>query len=220
MVTNGIFIESGGEGKELHFKEDGFTFLDKFGVKDFSYYNCCDTLSYGTFQKVNGSFLEVSSNEFFNTGYLDFNIKENVTNSRDTLYIKITNPIEDKYNIKTKRELIYSFQLGSNNKELNKYFMYTIFNQNTIKIPIPNTIEIYDIELKIYVEPYISIKEKNIDMINTTYKKLKNNQSNEIEINIPNLTYSYINFRRLKKDYIRIASEKKIIWDGVEYLKK
>ncbi|RBA27741.1 hypothetical protein [Flavobacterium tibetense] len=215
-----IYYAIGDERKEIHFKENTFTFLDKFSGKDFSYYNCCDTLSKGSFKIINNSIIELTSINDFNSGFLDFNIKEKTTNNLDTLYIKITNPIEKKYNSKTKRELKYMLQLGTNDKELNRYFTYTEINNNLLKIPISNSFEIYDIELTIYVEPFISVKEKNINVINTFNQKIKNKKSNKIEIDVPELTYNYINFRRLKMDYIRVVSENKLIFDGIEYLKK
>jgi hypothetical protein len=216
----GIYSAIGDERKEIHFTENTFTFLDKFYGKDFSYYNCCDTLSKGSFKIINSSIIELTSTEDFNSGYLDFSIKENTNDNKDTLYIKINNPIERKYNSKTKRELKYLLQLGTNDKELNRYFTFNEINNNLLKIPISNSLEIYDIELTIYIEPFISVKEKNIDIINTFNQKIENKKSNKIEIDIPSLTYNYINFRRLKMDYIRVVSENKLILDGIEYIKK
>lgn len=216
---NGVYVQKDYKRNELHFKKNKtFINLDKFSKTDSSYYRCCDTLSFGIYKIINNSFIELNSPKELSTFYLNLNVIENNI-KKDTLYIKINNPIENNYNLNSEREIKYLIYLNSNNKDISNMLKNKIISKNSIKIPINENFEVYDIEIIIYVEPTIRIKEKNVDVINTIFYKILNKKSNSLEINIPKLTYEYINYKRLSNDYIKIISENKMIWDGKEYIK-
>ena len=221
-IENGVFIQKQDGRYELHIDNNKFVFLNASKGADFSYYDCCDTISYGNWKKDKRGFIELTTPEEWDTNILNMEVVEKDLYSKDTLYFIIDNPIEKRY-MRTKRknrDINYLVEIGSNNEDISEYFRYTTHAQNIIKVPITKDFEIDFVELTIYIQPDIRLKYKNVDVINTLQYNINNKRNNVFFIDIPKLDYNYISFKRLNSDYVKIVDREKLFWDGKEYIKK
>lgn len=50
--------------------------------------------------------------------------------------------------------------------------------------------------------------------------EVKNSNSNVFKINIPELSYGYLSYKRLNGDFVKIINRNKLLWDGKEYIRQ
>lgn len=199
-------------------------FLDKYNylIKDkFSnYYLCCDTLSYGIYEKVkNNSFMKFTSDQFYLNEYIDSQINESFDDTEDTLFFNINNPIEDLYvkeNV-SKREIYYKIVLFSNKSFIDSKIAKQKWHQKQIKISVPKDIKLEYFYIEIFVEEDILLTNRIYNKFSTFEYKLENFKSNYFEIDINNLNYNYLNFLRLDGEYMEIHKNK-LIWKNEEFI--
>ena len=58
-----------------------------------------------------------------------------------------------------------------------------------------------------------------IRRIYTPMYKIKNEKSNVFNIDIPELTYEFITYLRLRNDFIKIIDKNTLEWDGNKYIR-
>lgn len=189
---------------------------DKFSEN----YLCCDSFSWGNYEKINNNFIKLTSEESFSEKYIDFKVVENVKESSDTIYININNPIEERYiSYKdNRREIYYKVVLFSNKSHFDSKIYSQKWNQNQIKFSIPKDFKIEYFYIEVFVEEDILLSNRlTYNKFSTFDYKLQNNKSNYFEVNIEDLNYNFLNFLRLDNEYLKIDS-KKIIWRDEEFL--
>ena len=204
---------------ELSLYKGKFVLKDNFEPShlDIELYKCCDTIAYGKWQIDNG-YLELSSPEELSTYYLNMYVEEEVKsthNSKTTVVIE--NPIESYYdkNNEDFRELYYS--INATDIRGNSIKKKTDLS-NKVDLETPNGINSFEIT----VEPKYNIAIRNVATreVFTIPYQVKNPKANFFKIKIPELNYPYLTYKSLEKDYIKILSKNKLLWDGKEYVRK
>lgn len=182
---------------------------------------CCDTLAIGEF-KVEDNFLVVNSPRYFNSIFLDMDVKEKTLHDLDSIVFHINNPIETMYHRYNSKggELDYSLFVQPKGSSL-EYFREHIKSKVDNKIVFLNPQRLSVNNFFIMIEPKSSINVKNISVreIYTLTYQVKNATSNFFEISIPQLTYGYISYKRLNSFYVKIINSNKILWEGEEFIR-
>lgn len=210
----GIYIQKDNKRIELHLlKDKTFVLKDNFepthlAIKN---YKCCDTISYGKWEIEDG-FVSLSSPEELGTYYLNANFTESSEKNKDSITLIINNPIEKK---KSKdSELYYTVNLSlTDGSTIRK-----ISETNTITIDKVDGVSM--IEIEVYPKYDIEIRDISARSVYTIPYQVVNSESNLFNIDIPELDYSYLAYKRLNKDYVRVLNGKKLLWDNIEYVKK
>ena len=207
---------------ELHFNGNNFVFLDTSTQEHMNPYDCCDTISYGKWQIDPKGLIMLTSLEELNTYHLDIEVFESRSYSQDSLYFIIENPIEDYYKKtnRKRRHIEYKIGIGSNKISFDQSFQNKRYSTNVFSIAKIDNLNIYSFGITIIVDPEIRLKNLNTMIVNTLYYDIKNTESNVFKINIPDLSFNYLSYKRLNSDYLKIVNNNKLIWDGQEYIKK
>ncbi|MBY0535569.1 MAG: hypothetical protein K2P88_06945 [Chitinophagaceae bacterium] len=213
----GTYIEVGDPNTQLILTVDRFSLVSPY-ENDLAVYTCCDTVATGTWVKE-GGMLVFSTPQFFNS-IQDVEVKELVVDKNDSLYFRIRNPIEDFYikNPDAKREIEYRIVLFDKSGSyldswVNKY------HSNQIGIPKVNGKIGSGFEVTAYVMSNYQGRNVGTKIIDTKKYLLKNSEANMFEVAVPSLTYEFITYRRLNRDFIKIVSSSKLEWDGKVYQK-
>lgn len=205
-----------GERYLITLKEGNYLIKDKFS----NYYLCCDTLSYGIYEKVkNNSFIKFTSDQFYLNEYIDSEINESVDDNEDTLFFNINNPIENLY-VKenfSKREIYYKIVLFSNKSFIDSKIANQKWYQKQIKISVPKDIKLKYFYIEIFAEEDVLLTNRIYNKFSTFEYKLENFKSNYFEIDINNLNYNFLNFLRLDGEYLKIKKNK-LIWKNEEFI--
>jgi hypothetical protein len=181
-------------------------------------FTCCDTITYGDWYLMPKERLLV----FDNTNYLDGYLKSNITAGiekkyEDSIVIVVNSPLEnDFYGKDRSRDIFYLLEIETEDWAYDSR-MSIGYSQNVIKLYNPNHYKVKSITL--YVKPNYNYKGRYFAerWFSTTLHELGNNANNVFEINIPDLTYPYLNYLRLKKDLIRIIDKNNLEWNGEIY---
>ena len=201
------------EKRLLILEENTFVLLDKSRIDDLALHKCCDTLAYGKWKIRDKRYLELSTPFPSLKSEIDMHVKESSAYSKDSLYFFIENPIErhyKKFNEKY-RELFYSIQMFGED------FYEILSDKNPILIPKKGVLNEFDIT--VYTKFDIPIKNKIIRELSTNFYKLNDSNSNVFYIELPQVSYSFLNYKRINKDYLRISNNGNLLWDGLTYLK-
>jgi hypothetical protein len=212
---NGVFIHEEYKNLELHFENGSFTYLDTNTQKHLPTFKCCDTIAVGKYKLETENLISISSLESLNFSYLHFDTKEKQDSSKDSLVFIIDNPIEEhykKYNEKF-RELYYNIEIQYKDK-----YIEILTDKNPVFIKKEGVIT--EFEITIYPKYDIPIREVTTRKVYTLPYKVLDEQSNIFNINITNLDYEYLCYKRLNQDYIKVVNKNKLLWDGVVYTRK
>lgn len=212
----GVFYQENFRNNKLIFNKGKFYFINS-SSKYTKTSKCCDTISFGSWEKASKDFLALSSPEEYDTFFLNIVVKEEVKESSNTVF-QINNPIEkhrEKFQEKF-QELNYSLLINTAGGDSH----YKKIDSNIIEFN--NVGDITSFEL--VIEPKGVIKLNNIYAKEITafpfpYKVISKN-SNFFEINIPELTYQYVALKRLNKDFIQVLNNETLFWDGKKYIKE
>ncbi len=202
-------------------EEQNFLITNTKG-KSNSPYKCCDTISYGNWEKVkNNDFIKISSPNNFNTNVINISVNEYLNNSTDSIYLIINNPIENHYKkfSETYRELYYSIEISSNNTDFNARVAQMKWNTNQIQIQKPKGLIIDEITIVIVPKSDMKVRSLEAKIIYTSPYKVINNKNNSFKIELSSLSYQYINLLRLFDDFVKIEKES-LIWNKKIFKKK
>lgn len=213
----GTYVKSENKRIELNLKGKSFTIKDNFEPTHLAIqeYKCCDTIAYGDWHIVdNQSFISLTTPEELNTFYLNVDVSEKTTDSKDITFI-INNPIEKGYKKKDSiKELLYSINITRLDGEI-------INKTSTDKvITVSGINEINMFEIVIYPKCNIPLRNLATKELYTIPYNVEDYKSNTFNVDIPDLTYKYLTLKRMKGDYIRVKSNNKLIWNGKEYIRK
>lgn len=210
----GIYEQKDLEGYKLVFKDGTFSHIDTYEQAHMPPFDCCDTISYGYWELEKPGVLKLFSDPKLFLP-LDLLVKESKTAS-DSVYFIITNPIENLYEENERPEILYT--LFTNAGRGFNFSMY--HDSNKISFENPNKKDVKRFNISIY--PKHTFRGRNIgtrEAVTVEYS-VKDVGSNVFEIQIPELDYGYLTYKRLNDDYVKIVNKNKLIWDGNVFIKK
>src|SRR5690606_13029348 len=212
----GTFVQRDNRRIELHLDSKTFVLKDNFEPTHLAIenYKCCDTIAYGKWLMDN-NFLVLSSPEELSTFYLNVNVVEEFQENKDSIAFVIQNPIEkySKQDEKEPNELYYKINVMTNDGNT----ISKVGNTNTIKIKKVEGISM--VEIEVYPNYNIDIRDISARVVYTMPYQAKNPKANIFKIDIPELSYSYLAYKRLNQDYIKIVNKSTLLWNGLEYVK-
>lgn len=228
-AMQGVFVQKGYEGIQLRLNKNSFLFIDTNEQEHLPPYDCCDTLSYGKWKMDERGFLTLSSHE--NLGafkisnsvpsiIFEMYVSETVDFSKDSLYFLINNPIEKFYkkNNRITRDIKYSLVIHSNNNDLNDSVLYKKYSTNEIVIAKSKNLKLSTFDLTVFIDCEIDVKNLTTRKIKIyPYHEVKNPKANVFKIDIPELSFGFLSYKRMNGDYIKIINKNKLLWDGKEY---
>lgn len=217
----GTYTQKEYKGIQLEFGESNFVMKDVYKQEHLPPYDCCDTIAVGSWEIEDRGLLSVSSPEESSTFFMNMDVVEEEASSKDTIYFSINNDIEEHYRATgNKRDVSYQLAITSNKSTFDSNIALKRYDSNTIAIPIVEGLKISQFELIIYIDCGIPLKNLETREVYTLPYDLRNPKANVFKVNIPQLDYGYLSYRRLNKDYIKIINKNKLLWDGKEYLKQ
>lgn len=213
----GIFVQKNDKRTQLQLNNQSFVLWDNFEPSHLAIkpHKCCDTIAYGKWN-LNDGFLSLSTPEELATFYLTANVKEEYERNNDSITFIITNPIEKfrKQNQVMSNELYYKIILMTKDgNTINKSLDSNIITFQNIK-------DVKTIEIEVYPKYNIDIREISSRVVYIFPHTIVNTNANIYKIDIPELSYSYLTYKRLNQDYIKIIDKNTLLWDGNEYIKK
>lgn len=216
----GNYVQDKNPNIELQFSKNQFVLIDTYEQKHLPPFKCCDTLAYGSWKIEKEGFLRLSSPEELNTYFIYMEVTEELSNV-DSLYFYFDNPIEGHYKKfgEKRRELFYSISAETNNTELMVVLSKNI-DINPIVVPNPKKSKISKFYIEIIPKSDLPVRELNTLYASTLEYEIQNENSNVFRIQLPQLSYQYLAYKRLNEDFVKIENSKKLRWDGNVYTKK
>lgn len=212
----GVFVQKNDKRIQLQLNNQTFILRDNFEPSHLAVksYKCCDTIAYGKWTLDDG-FLSFSTPEELATFYLTANVIEEYDRNNDSTTFIITNPIEK---FRKKNQVMLN--------ELNYNIVVTTKDGNTVNksldsniITLYNIKDVNTIEIEIYPKYNIDIREISARVVYIFPYKVVNTNANIYKIDIPELSYSYLTYERLNKDYVKIIDKNTLLWNGNEYIR-
>lgn len=219
---DGTYVQQEYKGIELKFDKNTFVLKDVYTQEHLPPYDCCDTIAIGNWIIEDRELLTLTSPEEMDSFFVNMNVMEETKATKDSIRFIINNPIESFYE-KTERnvkDISYQLSLTTNKSVFDNKIAQKTFDSNVITIPRPEGLKIRQFEIVVYVDCKISLKNLETREVYTLPYEVQDLGSNIFDIDIPQLDYKYLSYRRLNKDYIKIVNKNKLLWDGKEYLKK
>lgn len=214
----GVYERKGNPNIKLILSKDKFSFTDPY-KNDLALYTCCDTITTGFWTKEKD--LVCLSTPQIKSSVLPIEVKEVSNFEKDTLYFYLNNPIEvyyKKYEVK-ERDIFYRVSITDNNGRLQSTWIQE-FNSNFIKIVMPKNLVINNFSIGIYPKAKFGGRNIGTQEVSTFVYHVKKQESNFFEINIPGLSYEFMTYIRLNRDFVRIVNKNKLEWDGYFYMKE
>ncbi len=217
----GNYLQDNDKNTVMIFTKNDFVIKERQKQLHMPVFSCCDTITYGVWSFLNKPKLIKIDNQSSLNSLVNLQVVEKNSSTKDSIYIYINNPIEDyykKYRIDL-RDICYYIELDSGDSRFDLSVAH-IYENNFIKLSNPNKYKIKSIQVFIY--PKNNFVGRNIGerLFMTPIYNIKNIESNAIDINIPNLTYQYMTYIRLKEDFIRVIDRRHLEWNGDTYTKK
>ncbi|QMU63059.1 MAG: hypothetical protein GKR88_01415 [Flavobacteriaceae bacterium] len=226
----GEYEQKGDKGIKLFLKENSFVLIDTYKQEHLPPYNCCDTLAYGKWEIDKKLPLLILStpeelgdaSNIYDSYYLNMDVIEELKPQSDSITIIINNPIENFYKQQSKRvgEIEYTVSISSNDINFDSSMLGKRYNSNLIVLSRKENVNIDKLEIEILVKSDISIKKLEARYVYTLPYDVKNGKSNVFKIDIPELSYGFLSYKRLDDDYVKILNKNKLLWDGKEYIRK
>jgi len=218
----GTYTQKEYKGIQLKFEEGNFVMKDVYTQEHLPPYDCCDTIAVGSWAIEDRGLLSVSSPEETSTFFMNMDVvEEQQLSSKDSIYFIINNPIEHSYEATgNKRDISYQLAITSNKSSFDSNVALKRYDSNTIAIPMVEGLKISQFELVVYIDCGIPLKNIETREVYTLPYDVQNPKVNMFKVDIPQLNYGYLSYRRLNNDYIKIINKNKLLWDGKEYLKQ
>ncbi|MBO9153793.1 hypothetical protein ACFOTA_16355 [Chitinophaga sp. GCM10012297] len=141
----------------------------------------------------------------------------------DSVFFEITNPVEQaygKYN-PAGGDLIYTLLVQPVSNSLDYFKENNLpFTGRRIRFYNPSKVDVFSFLITIVPKRSIPVKNIAVRELYTMEYHVKNKGSNYFEINMPQLNYGYISYKRLKEDSAKITAPDTIVWDGVTFVRE
>ena len=213
----GTYVQQDNSHIKLIFDTNSFVLIDKnTSIEHNDYFYHLDTISYGNWDIYEKGFITLSTPKKF-TEPLQMNVTEKNV-SGDSIYFRIENPIETFYKrTGNKRKISYELVLP------HSYYDYLFewpskYDTNIFALP-KKGLKLSNFAIIVYIDGNIRLEHLKMKSIFTYTYKVKNEESNYFEIQMPDLNLQFLSLRRLNHDYIKIINPRKLLWDGKFYNK-
>lgn len=214
------------ERNKIILTNERFHIIDKYSERSVTGYLCCDTISYGTWEKLKAlPFIELSSPDYLNESHVDNIVLSSYNASLgDSIEIKISNPIEDFFDETGLRlELTYKvFPILTVDSDPTLYFEEKLSNiewqTNTIKFNLPKNVKIKTFIIMAYPKHEMQLHRLDRQEFIFNRHDILNLRNNTFLVKAPNFDFTYLTLLRLKKNYIKIENNS-LLWNGVLYSK-
>ncbi len=222
--VKGTYINTAEPNKEIFFDHGTFVFRYNNYQTALPLYYCNDTIAYGYWSKVkNQKLLELSSEDSQFSLRSDIEVKERKNDKTQIFSFIVKSPIEvdqERFN-KDVRIVEYGIELRSNCIEYQGSLINQRFPSNEFSILVPTDCSINSFLIYVYPTDFLKgWQEQYPRVIQSFLYKIKYEGSNVFEVDLPDLTYCYVNAMRLKQDYVFLESEELLKWNGQLYKKK
>lgn len=206
--------------KKLILKEDGSYLL--INRRELGHCNSIDTLSFGKWTQKKG-FLILNVDSSILRERVTMNVKESVSNSDDSLRIKISNPMEKVFekvmknngNDKRLRDVEYSIMIGYTDD----FYSYDNANDNYCIVKKHTGKQLYDIWISALPKAFNFCDQLTVNSAFAGSYQVKDKSANFFEISIPNLKLEFFTYIRYNNEYFPING-KKIVIRGEEFFKE
>ncbi|CAA0176289.1 hypothetical protein [Tenacibaculum maritimum] len=227
----GVYIQKEDKGIQLEINKNSFVLKDTYKQEHLPPYDCCDTIAYGKWEKdkelplltLSSSEELLNSNINDNSTYAYIDVKEEEKKTeKESIVFHITNPLENFYKKVDRKwkDIEYQLLISSNKSNYDNSIAVKRYSKNSIVIEKKENLNINEFEVVIYVSCKASVRNLEIREVYTMPYQVKNPKANVFKINIPQLDYGYLSYKRLNNDYVKIISKNKLLWDGKEYIRK
>src|SRR5258708_1253383 len=219
---NGVFKLKGDTCVKLIIHNDRFAFIDS-RKKDHLATPCCDTITFGDVSSGDKGFLRFDSDPSLNSIFVGMSVVEKKDDGTDSIAFNIRNPIEDGYkkNKSAGGELIYKLLVQPRGEDIG-YFKENNqpFESGYIRFYNPSRRGIIDFTITIDPKMSIYVKDIAVRELQTLTYTVKNKAANVFEIYIPQLSYGFIGYRRLKGAYAKLIDQNTILWEDKENIRE
>lgn len=215
----GKYKQDSGMGQMMIFDNNNFVLKMMTHQKDAPPCIYGDTITFGNWKLENSQMISVDNSDLIGS-IIDAQFEESIGYT-DTISINIDNPIEDFYLRKkaNERDIFYEVVITSNDIRYDAK-VSGIYKSNFIKFFKPNNIAVN--QITIYVIPTHTFEMCNIGerYFYTLDYNIKDKNKNLFKVLMPTLTYGFMSYKRLNRDFIRIIDKNHIEWDGDIYSKQ
>ncbi len=219
---NGLFYWENDTSVKLIIKNGKFAYIDSRKIGHLAT-PCCDTLAYGYITFENNEYLKLEGDSSLNPMFISMNVVERKIKDSDSVFFSIQNPIEkeyEKFNSKGS-DLIYKLLVEADSKSID-YFKENNqpFENGNIQFYNPEKRSIDNFSITIEPKNSIYVKNLSVRELNTLTYYVKNKESNFFEINMPQLSYGFISYKRIHGEFAKFKNGDEIIWDNKKFVKK
>ncbi|MEK7225227.1 MAG: hypothetical protein AAB221_06055 [Bacteroidota bacterium] len=217
---NGDYINESNSNKKLNFKETDFCFVDP-GNKHHAWFFCCDTITIGKWE-LKENLIELTTPQL-NQVSLGISVEESKLEPEDTIYFYLSNPVEDHYKYNSPgghRYITYHIYIKAKESFFFDRHVGKEYNSDIIAIYKPKNIQIEEFAVWVYISGNYWGRNIGVRNIETEVYSPKSSSNNVFKVTIPQLSYEFLTYLRLEKDFIKVLNKKKLEWDGKIYTKK
>ena len=225
---DGVYMNDEMENLKLYLSEDLFLYGDDSGLEHLALYQCSDTIAFGYWEKDADvkSLIRLYTNPLQLASLVESKIQENEADNRDSIYFRISNPIEDQYIYYNSvnpsgRIIYYTISIETNKQIFDQQVNLERFHSNKVSIYVPEGTMVKSFEITAHPTCYSNGWKPNMspNYVTTLRYNVENLKSNSFQISIPELTVCYLSTLRLDGDFVKILSKKQLEWDGYTYTK-
>ncbi|HWR32681.1 MAG TPA: hypothetical protein VN451_04120, partial [Chitinophagaceae bacterium] len=205
--------------KTLFFTKDSFFYKETIS-QEVSGKNG-DTISYGIWT-VDKNVILLSTPHLSTDRELELDVNERSSVPTDTIYIYINSPAEMEYQLINKTEKKITYRIRIETGDGSSYYQRrrpSNIDSNVIKFYKPRGINLKAFSIEIFPNGENEWQQHSLIFWTKQYKVL-NPLSNVFNVDIPGLTWKFLSYRRLTRDFVRILSLDKLEWDGDIFQRK
>lgn len=174
-----------------------------------------DTLSFGKWEEE-GNFFVLNSHKRIENQELKVSVIEEYQENFDSLKILIENPYED-YLVSNGGSRLFSYIFSIISYE-DKFGPGVVMENNSMTIPKSEVNKLVYFFITIVVDAHAYPETLAFNYLNTEMYQFKNRSANIIKINIPELRFEYIGYKRFRSEYVRIY-KKGVLLNGCFFKK-
>jgi len=203
-------------------KGNGFIYENLSNKGDLALYTCCDTISYGSWKKINGNIIELSTPEYLNIPITRMQVQEFETKNVNTLEFVIESPLEEFYrkNPSNRRDVNYKIELFTNDIQFELAQVNKLYKDNRIIIDIPEKTQVKGFVVEIIPTSFFSGQNIGFRRWSTLDYEIQEQEFSKFVIDLPDLSYDYLTYLRLYRDYVLFKKKGVLLWNGKKYKRK
>jgi len=203
-------------------KDNTFIYKNSPNQGDLALYTCCDTISFGVWRKLRGDILEVSTPEYLNIPITKIQVQELESDIKKSIEFIIESPIEEFYknNPSNRRAVRYQIELVTNDIQFELSQVNKLYDDNKIIINIPERIRIEGFIIEIIPTSFFGGQNMGHRRWSTLKYDIQDKKATKFMVKLPDMSYDYLSYLRLEKDYILLKNKDILLWNNKEYKRK